>query len=176
MRRLWAATAVTLLLAAPAAWGAALPDAFYGRWIGSGLAEGIDTRALELSPRDLDVSIEPDDDGFRVQWTTVIREAASPAANTRERAASLTFQPTDRPGVFSAKESGNPQDGGVLSWARLAGDTLSVFQMAMTDRGGFAFTAYARTLTDTGMALEFSRFTDGVPERRATGRLVRMER
>ena len=176
MGRFGAAIAAILLLVAPSAWSASLPDAFIGHWIGSGLAESADTRALNLSPRDIDVTIERIGNGFRVDWKSVIHDGLRAGAVSRERAASLTFRPTDRPGVFRAEESGDPKKGGTLSWARLDGNTLSVYRMTMTERGGFAFTAYDRTLTDTGMVLDFSRFTDGIPERRATGRLIRMER
>ncbi len=148
---------------------------FAGTWRGGGMAEDVGGGAAAVTMRDLEVTISPERDGFRLAWTTVVH-GADPAPYRRE--ATLTFRPTDRPNVFGAAGSGNPMEGGTLSWARLHGATLSVYQIVLNESGGFELTSTDRTLDESGgesgMALVFRRLSDGQPVRTATGRLERV--
>ncbi len=165
-----------LMLGTLAARAADLPvSAFFGTWQGSGVAENADSLYFAMTTRDFDVVIEPAGRGFTVTWTTVIRSGGDPNnPDIRRRRASLTFVPADRPGIYASTESGDPLDGGVLSWARIDGNTLTVNQMALNDSGGFELTTYDRTITGSGMELSFRRLRDGDQVRTVTGRLVKI--
>lgn len=150
--------------------------AFFGRWEGTGIAEDPDNLFFSMTARDLDVRIEPVGDGFTVAWTTLIRvgdDTANPEIRRRE--ASLTFGPRSPMGFYPSLGSSDPLTGGVMSWARLEGRTLTVHQMVMTEGGGYALTSYARTLAAPGMDLVFRRDQDGEITRTVRARLVKTE-
>jgi hypothetical protein len=143
----------------------ALPDAFYGDWKGVALTntEGADN--LELTAEDLNVRIEPHDDGFRIYWTT-LGHGESEDQLVRKKA-EAAFAPTDRPGVFafdpqdgsmlmglfSDPSTSNPLKGEPLLWARVADQTLAVYGLVINADGGFDLYHQVRTLTDDGMAV-----------------------
>ena len=149
-------------------------SAFFGTWQGAGVAENADSLYFAMTTRDFDVTIAPAGDGFTITWTTVIRGGGDPGnPDVRRRQASLTFEPSGRPGVYEAVGSANPVGGGVLSWARIADTTLSIHQMTLNDSGGFELSTYDRTLTALGMELSFRRLRDGEQIRTVTGRLIK---
>ena len=168
--------ACLMLLGSAAVRAQDLPiSAFAGTWQGSGVAENADSLFFAVTTRDFDVVIEEAGDGFTVTWTTIIHSGGDPDdPDIRRREASLTFQPSDRPGVYESTDSGDPLEGGVLSWARITGNTLSVHQMALNDGGGFELTTYDRTITSLGMDLDFRRLRDGQEVRSVTGRLIKV--
>ena len=148
--------------------------AFAGTWEGVGVAENSDSLYFGVSTRDLNVRITPSGRGFEVFWTTLVRGGGSPEnPDTRRREATLVFAATDDPQIFEAEGSGSPISGGVMSWARLHGQTLSIYQMTLNERGGYELTSYDRTLTGVGMEFAFRRLRDGEPVRTVTGRLVK---
>ena len=150
-------------------------EAFFGFWQGNGVAENADSLYFAVTTRDFDVRIEPADGGFRITWTTIIRSGGDPNnPDVRRREATLTFRPSDRPDVFEATASRNPLEGGVMSWARIEENTLSVYQMTLNDRGGYELTSYDRTLSGVGMELAFRRLRDGEEVRTVTGRLIKI--
>lgn len=173
-RSILAAALVLAAWLAPAAAETAPLDRFYGQWQGTGLADDADARFFAMGARDLDVRIEPSGDGFKLTWITLTRggNAANPEVQRREQ--SLTFDKTDRPFVFQAEDSASPLEGGILSWARLHDATLSVYQMALSETGGFELFSYDRTLTQDGMELVFRRLRDGDQIRAVHGRLNRV--
>lgn len=164
-----AVVAVGLLLAAG---GAAADDAtiedFSGSWRGVELQSSGADEGLEFKPEDLDVQIRIAGDGFHMSWTGLARQNGGEL--TREKA-EASFTPTDRPGVyafdagdaslfsslFADPATGNPLEGETLLWARLAGSTLTVYSLSVDDQGGFDLARYARTLTDQGMAVRYTR-------------------
>lgn len=149
-------------------------DAFFGHWRGQGVAEGENEMFLSMSARDIDVTIRPHDDAFTVAWTTVIRAGSPDDPEIRRNSATLFFEPTDRENVWEAEGSENPlDDGAPLSWARLEGATLTVYQLVISERGGYDLTSYARTLEEDRMILVFTRLQDGAPVRSVRGRLTR---
>ena len=176
MRVMGFLAAVLLMFGAPMARAADLPvSAFYGTWQGSGVAENADSLYFAMTTRDFDVVIEEASDGFTVTWMTIIRSGGDPNnPDIRRREASLTFEPAARPGVFESTASGDPLEGGTLSWARINGNTLSIHQMTLNDNGGFELTTYDRTITDVGMELSFRRLRDGEQVRTVTGRLIKI--
>jgi hypothetical protein len=176
--RRWAGVfaAIALLVGAAAARAQdTLPiEAFSGTWEGSAIAENADSLYFGVTTRDMNVEVRPLEDGFRVAWTAVLRQGGDPEnPNIYRRSAELVFRPSDEPNLFEAEGSGNPLEGEVLSWARLHGRTLSVYQLTLNDLGGYELTSYDRTLTGNGMELEFRRLRDGEPVRSVTGRLVK---
>ncbi len=119
------------------------------------------------SPRDLSVSIRAVEDGFAVQWTTVTRRANG----TRKQSNyNIEFHPSDRPGVYAAGMRRNvfghavqldPMKGEPYVWARIAGDTLSVYSLFVDAAGGYEMQQFDRTLAPGGLDLLFSRIRDG---------------
>jgi len=169
-------SAIFLVTATLTARAADVPiSAFYGTWQGAGMAEDADSVYFAMTTRDFNVVVGPAGNGFTVTWTTVIHSGGDPNnPDIRRRETTLTFEPADRAGMYNATNSGNPVDGEVLSWARIEDNTLSVFQMALNDSGGFELTSYDRTLTGLGMELDFRRLRDGEEVRKVTGRLIKI--
>lgn len=148
---------------------------FEGTWQGMGVLETEDSLFFAMNRRDLDVSVSGDEDRFTVEWTTITRSGENPDdPDIRRESASLTFSPADHPHVYEASSSGNPLDGDPMSWARLHGQTLSVYQMVITEGGGYSVSTYDRTLMDGGMLLRFVRLQDGQPVREVNGQLTRV--
>ena len=58
-------------------------------------------------------------------------------------------------------------------WARLNGDTLSVYSLFVTDEGGYEIQQYDRTLVAEGLRLKFQRLRNGTPLRSVTTVLKR---
>ena len=149
-------------------------DAFVGVWEGSAIAENADSLYFGVTTRDMNVEVRPVAGGFRIVWTAVLRQGGDPQnPDVYRRSAELVFQAADRPNLYEAESSGNPLEGGVQSWARLHGSTLSVYQLTLNEQGGYELTSYDRTLSGTGMELTFQRLRDGEPVRTVTGRLIK---
>ena len=53
-------------------------DAFFGEFQGSGVSENRDSIYFGVTVRDFGVVIRPVDQGFEVEWTTVIRRGGNP--------------------------------------------------------------------------------------------------
>lgn len=165
-----------LLLAAPiGAQAQNLPvDAFYGHYQGSGIAENEDSLYFGVTVRDLDVRIGPEADGFYVEWTSVIRGGGDPNnPDIRKRSARVTFSPSERPNVFVSKVATNPMKDGLI-WARVLDQTLTVNVMRVSDNGSYIVQTYNRTLSGTGMTLNFVNTADGEPLRQVEARLVKV--
>jgi hypothetical protein len=161
--------------AAPAPVRALDIKAFFGSFAGSGVADGADTAYYGVTQRDLDVRISvAADGGFAVAWTTVLRAGGDMQnPNIRRRATTMTFRPGPRPGLFTATDSGDPLQGGMIAWARLARSTLTIYLFSVQDDGRHDIQTYARTLSGTGMDLVYTRIVDGERQRRVRGKLVK---
>jgi hypothetical protein len=149
--------------------------AFFGSFSGSGLSEGEDATYFGVTDRDLDVRISATGDGgFSVAWTTVLREGGNPKApNVRRREATVAFAPSQHPGLFRATDNGDPLAGGVVSWAHVSGDTLTIQQFSVHADGRHEIQTYARTLAGSGMNLVYTRVVDGERTRHVRGKLVK---
>jgi hypothetical protein len=176
------ATALTLGLAAGLWLGtsglAAAQDisikAFKGTWGGSAVANNRDSLYFGVTIRDLDVTITPKSGGFDIAWTTVIRRGGTPSKpKLRKKSVMMHFVNTDRKGVWKLTNSGDLLSGNPYGWARIQGRTLTLYLMAIDARGSYAISRYARTLSGTGMDLEFTAIRDGEPARVVRGKLVR---
>jgi hypothetical protein len=161
--------------AAPSAARAVDIKAFYGSFAGSGLADGDDSAYFGVTQRDLDVRFSAaGQGGFTVAWTTVLRSGGDPKnPDIRRRETTMTFAPGPRPGLFTAEGNGNPLDGSMMSWARLARSTLTIYLFSVRDDGRHDIQTYARTLSGSGMDLVYTRLVDGERQRRVRGKLVK---
>lgn len=161
------------------AFGQGLPEDFIGRWVGSGILEDEDSLFFGMNQRDLDVVIEPvEDGGFFIDWITIIRQGDDGQDQAvRRRETRLTLFPTERDRVFRSDDSGDAAAGGISSWARVSedGQTFVIYQMIVSAGGTPEMARYERTLTEEGMDLLFTRFSDGEAVRAVRGRLTRAE-
>ncbi len=148
--------------------------AFYGKFSGSGIAHTEDSAYFSTTLRDLDIEIRPEGNGFKITWTTLLRQGGAVGKpETRRRSTTRTFRPTAAPNVFHAAGAGNPLDGKELSWARLEGTSLIVHTMAVDPDGRYVIQSYTRTLSAGGMDLVFVRIEEGETTRTVNGRLIR---
>jgi hypothetical protein len=137
-------------------------EQFSGNWRGAALQTSGDVGSAVFTPGDLDLRIRPEGDGFRINWVAFSRDAGG---GLKREKAEAKFVPTDRPGVFAYSRggssllgrlfadpaTGNPLKGETLLWARLQGETLTVYSLAINSVGGFQVDRCARTLTDHDM-------------------------
>ncbi len=167
---------VTLATGAMAA-GKNLPiSAFFGKFSGGGVAQNRDSIYFAVTARDFDVTIRPAaGGGFRVDWISVIRRGGAPEKpDIRRKASTKTLAPGVRPGSFRGTKSGDPLSGKELCWARIHGNTLTVYLMTVDGDGSYVLQQYDRTLIGTGMKLVFKSLSDGKKLRTVTGRLAKI--
>lgn len=149
--------------------------AFAGLWQGSALSENDNSANFALTQRDMDVEIRPAGDGsFVLTWRTVQRQKGSADAPTEVlKTTTRTFEATDVKNVWHDNAASDPLKGGTPSWARIKGQMLSVYSMAVSEDGSYDMLVYDRTLTGLGMNLEFTAIRNGKIRRTARGTLVR---
>lgn len=138
---------------------------FFGEYRGQTIKRG----DRETATRDLDVSIEPDGEHFKIAWNTVTRRASG---DIKRKSYAISFVPTKRPDIYhSAMRTdmfGNrvpldPLSGDPFVWCRIAGRTLTVYAFLIDDAGSYDLQVYDRTLTDKGLYLKFTRIREGEP-------------
>lgn len=150
--------------------------AFVGDYSGSADVVSADGSSQK---RDMSVEISLTKDGFNVGWTSITYKSDG---RVKERTYSIDFIPTDRPQVFAAAQKKDvfghlvqldPMKGEPFIWARIVGETLTVYSLFVNEDGGYEMQQYDRTLTDGGLQLEFSRVRNGVHERSVSTLLTR---
>jgi hypothetical protein len=153
-------------IARPALAEVAAIQPFLGRYEGRTIVAG----GGETRTRDLDVTIEPAGDAgeqFRITWSTIIRRAPG---DPKRKSYSILFKPTQRAGIFASAMRTNmfgktvpldPLTGDPYVWCRIAGRTLTVYALTITDQGGYDLQVYDRSLRDGGLDLKFTRFGEG---------------
>src|SRR5690606_20064833 len=119
-----------------------------------------DAPAPAIRTDDLDVDIVPAGRGFTIRWTAVVLPDAGVDGVVR-RPVEVTFEPAGRPGLFHAVPQTDPMAGGVVGWARLAGDVLSVHQFPLRGRDGFLLVDYERRIGGDGMEVVIRWLRDG---------------
>jgi len=177
LRSSWAVVAgLVILLALPLPARADHIAQFIGTYTGS--ADIVSTDGT-TSHRDMGVDIINTDEGFTVQWTTTTHK---PDGRRKEKSYSIDFVSTDRHGIYSAAMERNvfghevqldPMKGEPFVWARIVGETLTVFSLFVDDEGGWEMQEYDRTLTEGGLMLNFSFLRNGEPQRSVTTFLTR---
>jgi hypothetical protein len=178
----WLGYFVSLLFvgfaALPATAAGSRIERFFGDYTGRSIQS---SPGQGLEARDLDVKISGHGKSFVVDWTTVIYRAQKPTRKTY----SVEFVPTDRDGIFASamhrdvfghQEPLDPLKGEPYVWARLSGDTLTIFALLITDEGGYEIQTYDRTLTNDGLELRYTRDRDGKTLPPVTGSLKRLTR
>lgn len=162
MRRLIALTAVCVTLLGAPTFAAEIQD-FFGTFKGSATVDVGDTQ----EDRDMSVTVSETDKSFELQWTSVIHKADG---RTKSNDYKILFIPTQRDGIFSPAMKSNvfgkvvpldPLKGDPYVWARLTGDTFSVFSLLIDEDGNYMIQEYHRTLAEGGLNLEYKRFCDG---------------
>lgn len=155
-------------------------DPFVGRFEGKSTA----TSGDDKTQRDLTVIVTKGEDGreFTVEWKTVIHGRGG---GDDERHEKVQFIPTKRPNIFSAGSRMDmfgklvpidPISGDAYYWARIREQTMSVFNILITEDGGYEMQVYHRTLKPDGnLAVEFRRSRDGTPMRTVSGELKRLK-
>lgn len=153
---------------------AAIAD-FAGKWRGVEVTAAGGGAPFGVEPGDLDVTVAPDKDGFRMSWTTPDGDRVEAAFAPTDRPGVFVVRPSSNPlfGLFSSPETGNPLEGERLLWSRLEGDTLVVYNLALEDSGDFRLNRYAWTLADGGLTLDFNRLSQGPTKQTLSGRLER---
>lgn len=150
--------------------------AFNGIWRGSALSESNISVHFRVTARDLDVEIRSYlETGFSVRWATILRQKGDPNAPVevlKETQVAFVADPS-RANVWTAATQGDPIAGSAYSWARLDGQTLTVYSLGIIEDGSSELQIYRRTLTGLGMDLDFSRTVDGQAVRSARGKLIK---
>lgn len=144
---------------------------FLGSYNGFGFAEDA-TGPFINTERDFELAITPvAPDGFKVAWLTVKRKGNDPnnleAVVSRQ---SATFLPSATPGIYHGVSNGEPLAGDDLTWARLRGSYLTVYQFVIKSNGVPELHVYRRMLTAKGLELQFTASRDGEQVRTVRGR------
>jgi hypothetical protein len=151
-----AAASIALAGASASAQQTLRPQAFFGTWSGGGVAQNRDSLTFPQTARDTDVVIGPAGDGFTMSWTTVIRGGGDPKNPNERRVSTTRTFVSSGTNVWRCTESGDPTAGKEACWARIRGRTMTVYQMAMLEDGGYIVQQYDRTLSGTGMDLRYT--------------------
>jgi hypothetical protein len=158
---------VGLAAAAPCFAAPASIEPFFGRYEGKTILEGDGA----TTSRDIAVSIQPDGDRFRVEWTTVTRLADG--QDTR-KTYSIGFEQTNRPEIFRSTMRtdlfGNqvpldPLKGDPYVWSRVVGRIFTLYSLQIADDGSYDLQVYERTLDGTALRLRFERLRENEPRK-----------
>jgi hypothetical protein len=150
---------------------------FFGEYVG----EAVSGEGAKIEKRDIRAKIAQANKGFSVNWVMTIHRTSGKEKHVEY---TMTFQPTARKNVFSANMSfdafGNavpldPMKGDPYVWARVEGQTLSLYAMTVTEAGGYEMQVYDRKLVPGGMDLKYSRVLDGQVQRTITGKLKKVK-
>lgn len=146
---------------------------FFGEWRGTAKAMSETDEDFSTSNRDLALSIKPNDlGGFRLSWSTVQRQKGDPTAPTEVmKSTTVEFIPTAEANRWQSKQQANVYAGGILYWARLDADTMTVTTFTIASDGKPEMQTYRRKLTNGRMKLEFSNVRDGEVQRVVSGDL-----
>ena len=149
--------------------------AFFGQWQGNAVSESAISLYFQLTSRDIGVTMKPSDDGFTLTWNTVRRQKGDPNNPAEELKSTTVRFRAERPGVWRSVDTRDPLSSGApYIWAHIRERTLVVNAMQINADGGYEVQVYRRTLSGTGMELEFVRVVDGEPVRTARGRLIKI--
>lgn len=160
------------------AWAADRPiEDFYGEYAGRSVSGSGD----KLDTRDINVEIKEIRRGFNVAWTTVTFRKGSKASR---KSYAIDFRKTKRDGIFQSamrkdvfgnQTPNDPMKGDPYVWARVRGDTLSVYALIVTNDGSYDMQVYNRTLIPNGMTLQFTRYLESEEVKSISGELQRIK-
>ncbi len=151
---------VLLFLAFMALSQAAFAEA--GRFVGD-YAGSVDIQHMDgtVEARDMSVTISETRNGFAVKWNTATLRTDG---RRKIKAYDVTFRESDRSGIYAAAMERNvfghsvqmdPMKGHPYVWARITGDTMTVFSMFIAPNGDYEMQQYDRTLAPGGLNLRY---------------------
>lgn len=149
---------------------------FVGEFSGSAEIVSADGTSMQ---RDMSVEIVKQSKGFSVSWTSTTYK---PDGRIKEKSYSIDFVPSDRPDIYAAAQAKDvfghlvqldPMKGEPFVWARIIGETLTVFSLFVNDDGGYEMQQFDRTLVKGGLHLDFMRIRNGKPQKSVSTLLVR---
>jgi len=152
--------------------------AFEGVWQGNAVSESAISTNFRLTSRDIDITVRgTNDGGFGITWNTVQRQKGDPNnPRAKLKSTSMQFSPVR----YSVWRSNNNNDPVSLptpyAWAFINDRTLEIVTVQIYQDGNHETQIYRRTLSGTGMALEFSRTVSGKMARKASGRLIKVSK
>jgi hypothetical protein len=166
LKRFFVAVAIlvfTAVLPAASPARAAPIDLFVGHWVGSGITEnGAPAESVGFIDRELEVTIDPTADGFRVTWATRRPSSGARAGKVKHSSLSVPFVQAGKPGIYRMTATGEPLSGSPYIWARVDDRALEIHSITISERGVLEYQKYVRTLlTDDEMQLRFTRSLDG---------------
>ena len=150
--------------------------AFEGVWQGNAISESSISTNFRLTSRDIDIIVRgTDDGGFNITWNTVQRQKGDPNnPRAKLKSTSMQFSPV-RNSVWRSNKNNDPVSLPTpYAWAFIKDRTLEIVTVQIYKDGNHETQIYRRTLSGTGMTLEFSRTLSGKPVRSASGRLVKV--
>jgi len=128
------------------------PEAFYGRYQGTGIARDPTAMAFGFERRDFDAEIGAAEGGFFVAWTTVMQSLTGKKA--KRKSTRMLFEPSGRPGIYLERDAAAGIANG-YGWASISGETLTVWELAILDDGTYEVQSYQRSLEKDGLDLVF---------------------
>jgi hypothetical protein len=155
---------------------------FFGTYVGVATVEDADG---EVHHRDMDVVIQPYQDGFRVDWINVtLVNGRRDLPGVERRVQSALFEPiedrdmyveVEPENLFQERKETQPMRGDPVRWASIDGPRMHVYAFEVLEDGTYELQIYDRILTDKGLDIHFQRIDDGKVMRRITGHTVRAE-
>ncbi len=168
---------IALLWSGIAAAGDGIVEKFFGSF------SGTSTWGSGLTPRDINVVIQPLEHGFNVSWDTIsLRDPRNPKRKTHavdfvktpDQTLYVSKAHKDRTDVPLASDPlQGPMPKAPLIWARVNDNTLSLYAFERTDDGRPDVQAYHRTLHGDKMKLHFIRYIEGKAVKQAKGKMRR---
>ncbi len=135
----------------------------------------------ETERRDMSTTIKATKTGFVLSWTSV---SYKDDGRTKSKAYTIEFIPSARDNIYMSAMKNNlfgkptpldPLQGEPFVWARLEGETLSVFSLFINTVGEYEIQEFHRTLIDAGLDLVFLRVHNGTVEKEIRTVLIRMD-
>lgn len=157
-------------------------EPFFGEYVGQAELFNSDGSLREV--RDLDISISPEKmGGFSAAWISVrlvdgrrdvdgVKRWVQESHFERDKEGRLIE--STRSSLFARKSKADLLSGETLRWARVDGNVLSVYSMAVLEDGRYELQIYDRSLTELGLDLSFRRLVDEELQIYAIGKTVRV--
>lgn len=152
-------------------------DDFFGSYEGSASFEVNG----ELQRRDLSTTISKTRKGFEISWSSATYKSDG---RLKEKTYTIEFLPSERDGIYSSAMQTNvfgkavpldPLNGEPFVWARLEGDTFSVYSLFINEAGAYEMQEFHRTLAEDGLNLVFKRVHQAETEREIRAFLKRKD-
>ena len=101
---------------------------FFGNYGNATIEKGLDSGWFAAQTGDLAITLEASGNGFSLR-------SQLPRSGKRLEE---TFEPERKnPGIFRSKNGADPMHGEPLAWAKLNGDTLSIYRFVVNQHGDF---------------------------------------